>query len=240
MLNRKVSVAPMMDWTDRHCRYFLRGFAPDTLLYTEMINTGAVLRGDRDKLLRFAPEEHPLALQLGGSEPAALAECARIGEALGYDEINLNCGCPSDRGPSGAFGACLVAPASGCRLCRGHACGRRYPGHREIAHRCGGASEPVMKTCGAGRRALPRNVSGLPSRRADDFVDGIVSAECSAVIVRTRKAVLGACRRATTVNTTASLRRCLRTQERIRPCLSCSMVDCTVEHVAKHLAWWMA
>src|SRR6187401_3247174 len=98
----------MMDWTDRHCRFFLRGFAPDTLLYTEMITTGAVLRGDREKLLRFDPEEHPVALQLGGSDPAALAEAARIGAAAGYDEINLNCGCPSDRVHSGAFGACLM------------------------------------------------------------------------------------------------------------------------------------
>src|SRR4249919_2528039 len=107
-IDRRISVAPMMDWTDRHCRYYLRGFAADTLLYTEMITTGAILRGDRDKLLRFDPEEHPLALQLGGSDPQHLAEAARIGEALGYDEINLNCGCPSDRVHSGAFGACLM------------------------------------------------------------------------------------------------------------------------------------
>src|SRR4051794_31830961 len=92
VLNRRISVAPMMDWTDRHCRYFLRGFAPDTLLYTEMITAPAILRGDREKLLRFDPEEHPLALQLGGSDPEQLAEAARIGAAAGYDEINLNCG----------------------------------------------------------------------------------------------------------------------------------------------------
>ena len=98
----------MMDWTDRHCRFFLRGFAPDTLLYTEMITTGAVLRGDREKLLRFDPEEHQVALQLGGSDPKDLAQAARIGAAMGYDEINLNCGCPSDRVHSGAFGACLM------------------------------------------------------------------------------------------------------------------------------------
>ena len=107
-IDRRVSVAPMMDWTDRHCRYFLRGFSPATLLYTEMVTTGAVLRGDQERLLGFDPEEHPLALQLGGSEPAQLAEAARIGAALGYDEINLNCGCPSDRVHSGAFGACLM------------------------------------------------------------------------------------------------------------------------------------
>src|SRR3954470_10440065 len=107
-INRRISVAPMMDWTDRHCRFFLRGFAPDTLLYTEMITTGAVLRGDREKLLRFDAQEHPVALQLGGSDPQDLAAAARIGAQLGYDEINLNCGCPSDRVHSGAFGACLM------------------------------------------------------------------------------------------------------------------------------------
>src|SRR5689334_13860687 len=107
-LDRKISVAPMMDWTDRHCRYFLRGFAPDTLLYTEMITSAAILRGDREKLLRFDPEEHPVALQLGGSDPKDLAVAARIGADMGYDEINLNCGCPSDRVHSGAFGACLM------------------------------------------------------------------------------------------------------------------------------------
>ena len=107
-LNRKISVAPMMDWTDRHCRYFLRGFSPHTLLYTEMITAAAILRGDAERLLAFDPEEHPVALQLGGSEPRELAEAARRGEAAGYDEINLNCGCPSDRVASGAFGACLM------------------------------------------------------------------------------------------------------------------------------------
>ncbi|EQD35607.1 tRNA-dihydrouridine synthase A, partial [mine drainage metagenome] len=107
-INRKISVAPMMDWTDRHCRYFLRGFSPATLLYTEMITAAAVTRGNTQRLLAFDPEEHPVALQLGGSDPGELATAARIGEAFGYDEINLNCGCPSDRVASGAFGACLM------------------------------------------------------------------------------------------------------------------------------------
>src|SRR5690348_8971481 len=111
-LDRKISVAPMMDWTDRHCRYFLRGFALDTLLYTEMITSAAILRGDREKLLGFDPAEHPVALQLGGSDPADLAAAARIGADMGYDEINLNCGCPSDRVHSGAFGACLMKKPS--------------------------------------------------------------------------------------------------------------------------------
>jgi tRNA-dihydrouridine synthase A len=98
----------MMDWTDRHCRYFLRGFSAHVLLYTEMITSAAILRGDRERLLGFDAEEHPVALQLGGSEPQDLAAAARAGEELGYDEINLNCGCPSDRVSSGSFGACLM------------------------------------------------------------------------------------------------------------------------------------
>src|SRR5947209_17419769 len=107
-LDRRISVAPMMDWTDRHCRYFLRGFSPDVLLYTEMVTAAAILHGDRARLLAFDPEEHPVALQLGGSEPSDLAAAAKAGEEAGYDEINLNCGCPSDRVASGAFGACLM------------------------------------------------------------------------------------------------------------------------------------
>jgi len=98
----------MMDWTDRHCRVFHRGLTRRALLYTEMVTTGAVLHGDRERLLRYDPAEHPVALQLGGSDPADLAEAARIGAALGYDEINLNVGCPSDRVQSGRFGACLM------------------------------------------------------------------------------------------------------------------------------------
>ncbi|UEM23033.1 tRNA dihydrouridine(20/20a) synthase DusA [Skermanella mucosa] len=104
-----ISVAPMMDWTDRHCRYFLRQISRHALLYTEMVTTGAILHGPRERLLAFHPHEHPVALQLGGSDPQALAECARIAEGFGYDEINLNVGCPSDRVQSGRFGACLMA-----------------------------------------------------------------------------------------------------------------------------------
>ena len=99
----------MMDWTDRHCRFFHRLLTRRTLLYTEMLTTGAVLRGDRARLLAFDPAEHPVALQLGGCEPKALAEAARIGADFGYDEINLNVGCPSDRVQEGRFGACLMA-----------------------------------------------------------------------------------------------------------------------------------
>ncbi len=105
----RLSVAPMMDRTDRHCRFFHRLLSRRTRLYTEMLTAGAVIHGDRDRLLGFDPVEHPVALQLGGSEPAMLAQAARIGERLGYDEINLNCGCPSDRVKKGRFGASLMA-----------------------------------------------------------------------------------------------------------------------------------
>ena len=107
-IDRRVSVAPMMDWTDRHCRYFLRLFSPRALLYTEMITAPAILRGRRGSLLPYPPEEHPLAVQLGGSDPAQLATAARAAEQVGYLEVNLNCGCPSDRVSAGAFGACLM------------------------------------------------------------------------------------------------------------------------------------
>ncbi|PPT07337.1 tRNA dihydrouridine synthase A [Geitlerinema sp. FC II] len=104
-----LSIAPMMDRTDRHFRYFMRQITRRTLLYTEMLTTGAILHGKRAKLLGFSPQEKPLALQLGGDDPAELAECARIAEDMGYDEINLNVGCPSDRVQNGNFGACLMA-----------------------------------------------------------------------------------------------------------------------------------
>ncbi|HEY8337228.1 MAG TPA: tRNA dihydrouridine(20/20a) synthase DusA [Tardiphaga sp.] len=103
------SVAPMMDWTDRHCRVFHRLLSRRALLYTEMLTTGAIIHGDRQRLLGFDASEHPVALQLGGSDPADLAEAARIGADFGYDEININVGCPSDRVKDGRFGACLMA-----------------------------------------------------------------------------------------------------------------------------------
>ena len=105
----RLSVAPMMDWTDRHCRYFHRLLSQHTLLYTEMVTTGALIHGDVPRHLRFNAQEHPLALQLGGSEPADLAHCAKLGAEWGYNEININCGCPSERVQRGAFGACLMA-----------------------------------------------------------------------------------------------------------------------------------
>jgi len=105
----RLCVAPMMDWTDRHCRYFLRLISRHARLYTEMVTSGALLHGDVAYHLEFDPAEHPVALQLGGSDPALLAVCAKLGERYGYDEINLNCGCPSERVQTGSFGACLMA-----------------------------------------------------------------------------------------------------------------------------------
>ena len=139
IIDRRISVAPMMDWTDRHCRYFLRGFSPDVLLYTEMITAAAILRGDRDA---SAWPSIPKSIRWRCSSVAAtrheLAAAARIGEEAGYDEINLNCGCPSDRVASGAFGACLMLRARAGRGVRGgdERRGAR-PRHREDAHRCG-------------------------------------------------------------------------------------------------------
>ncbi|MEN8180384.1 MAG: tRNA dihydrouridine(20/20a) synthase DusA [Pseudomonadota bacterium] len=107
--NRRLSIAPMLDWTDRHFRFFIRLISRHVLLYTEMITTSALLHGDTERFLRYDPSEHPLAIQLGGSDPKELAECARLAERAVFDEVNLNVGCPSDRVRNGRFGACLMA-----------------------------------------------------------------------------------------------------------------------------------
>jgi tRNA-dihydrouridine synthase A len=193
-IDRRISVAPMMDWTDRHCRYFLRGFAPDTLLYTEMISTGAVLRGDRRRLLGYDPEEHPVALQLGGSDPQDLAAAARIGADLGYDEINLNCGCPSDRVHSGAFGACLMQKPK--LVAEGVAAMRDAVNIPVTVKLRIGVVDASELGEGASRRESARVAAarfGEAEREAlDRFVDGVIAAGCAAVIVHARKAVLGA------------------------------------------------
>ena len=167
---RKFSVAPMMDWTDRHCRMFHRQLTARALLYTEMLTTGAVIHGDRAHLLGFHPGEHPVALQLGGSDPAELAEAARIGEAEGYDEINLNCGCPSDRVQSGRFGACLMAEPD--TVARG------------VEAMLGAVKIPVTVKC---RIGIDDQDSEADFTR---FIDTVASAGCSTFIVHARKAWL--------------------------------------------------
>ncbi len=194
-IDRRVSVAPMMDWTDRHCRYFLRGFSPDTLLYTEMITTGAVLRGDRERLLGYDPGEHPVALQLGGSDPAALAESARIGADMGYDEINLNCGCPSDRVHSGAFGACLMLrPTLVAECVAAMRAVVSVPVTVKLRIGVVNAQEPIGEgmTKRESARTAAARFGDAEREELQRFVDGIVAAGCDVVIVHARKAVLGA------------------------------------------------
>jgi len=176
----------MMDWTDKHCRYFLRGFAPHALLYTEMITAAAILRGDRERLLAFDPEEHPVALQLGGSEPRDLAMAARIGEESGYDEINLNCGCPSDRVASGAFGACLMLEPRKVADCVAEMrASVKIP--VTVKMRVG----VVSATGKAGAREAVREFSEPDFEALREFVQSVKDAGCQVAIVHARKAVLG-------------------------------------------------
>ena len=147
----------MMDWTDRHCRFFHRLLTRRALLYTEMVTAEAVLRGDRERLLGFSPEEHPVALQLGGSDAGKLAEAAAIGEAFGYDEINLNVGCPSDRVQEGRFGACLMAEpelvadcVAAMQRARARAGDGQVPHRRRRSGRRGGAA--ALRDAGGRRR----------------------------------------------------------------------------------------
>jgi len=160
----------MMDVTDRHCRYFLRQISRHTLLYTEMITTAALIHGDVDRHLRFDPDEHPVALQLGGSEPDDLAHCARLAERYGYDEINLNVGCPSERVQKGAFGACLMAE----------------PGLVADCVRAMREASPVPVTV-KHRIGLDRNEDEDFVRR---FVDTVATAGCTTFIVHARNAIL--------------------------------------------------
>jgi tRNA-dihydrouridine synthase A len=184
-MQRKISVAPMMGRTDRHCRYFLRGFSARTLLYSEMIAAGDLLRGDCASLLDFDPEEHPVALQLGGCDPQELAAAASKGEQAGYDEINLNCGCPSDKATGGVYGAYLMQRPETVANC--------------VAAMRAAVTVPVTVKMrigvieGRGRAAIEA------SRRFDEaaqtalhrFVGLVRAAGCDAVIVHARKAVLG-------------------------------------------------
>lgn len=166
----RLCIAPMMDWSDSHCRSFHRLLTPHALLYTEMVTTGALLHGDVARHLRFDAGEHPLALQLGGSEPDVLARCAELAEAWNYDEVNLNCGCPSDRVQEGSFGACLM---------------------REPAR--------VAACVAAMRRATRLPVTVKHRIGVDDcedyafmraFVDAVAAAGCTVFVVHARKAWL--------------------------------------------------
>jgi len=169
-VTHRFAVAPMLDWTDRHCRHLHRLLTRHTLLYTEMVTTGAILHGPRERYLQHGADEHPLALQLGGSEPAALAACAAIGVDHGYDEINLNVGCPSDRVQSGRFGACLMAEPQLVAEC--------------IAAMTGAADVPVTV----------KTRIGIDDRDSYEalamFVQTVGAAGCRSFIIHARKAWL--------------------------------------------------
>lgn len=166
----RFSVAPMMDWTDRHCRVFHRGLTRHALLYTEMVTAEAVIHGDRARLIGFDAAEHPVALQLGGSDPARLAEASRIGADFGYDEINLNVGCPSDRVQEGRFGACLMAEPELVARC--------------VAAMQSAVSVPVTVKC---RIGIDDQDAEADFRR---FVTTVADAGCRTFVVHARKAWL--------------------------------------------------
>ena len=170
MLEPRFSIAPMMDWTDRHCRVFHRLMTRRTRLYTEMLTTGAILHGDRRRLLGFDASEHPVALQLGGSDPRDLAGAAKIGEEVGYDEINLNVGCPSDRVKDGRFGACLMAEPALVATCI------------EAIKRA--VDIPVTVKCRIGIDDQD------PETALDALARGVIAAGADALIVHARKAWL--------------------------------------------------
>mgnify|MGYP002714643357 CR=1 FL=1 len=166
----RLSVAPMMDWTDVHCRQFHRILAPGARLYTEMVHGNAVIHGDRSRLLAATPEQAPLALQLGGSEPALLAEASRIAAGHGFDEINLNCGCPSDRVQAGRFGACLMREPALVADC--------------VAAMAAASDVPVTVKC---RLGVDEDDDYAVFRA---FVDGAVAAGAALVVVHARNAWL--------------------------------------------------
>lgn len=184
-VNRRISVAPMMDWTDRHCRYFLRGFSARVRLYTEMITAQALIHGPRDRLLEFDPAEHPVALQLGGSEPALLARAAKYGADRGYDEINLNCGCPSDRVSAGAFGACLMADPARVAACV-EAMRASVDIPVTVKMRIG-----IVDGHASGARDATAIHTEADYARLHAFTEAVARAGASFIIVHARKAVLG-------------------------------------------------
>jgi len=177
----------MMEWTDRHCRFFLRQFSPTVLLYTEMIHAAAILRGNRERLLRFSPEEQPLALQLGGSDPQVLAGAARVAADLGYREINLNCGCPSDKVQAGSFGACLMRQPARVAECVA-AMKNAVQVPVTVKFRIGVVEREVGA---AGSEAAAERFDEQDRRDLSEFARGVVDAGADALIVHARKAVLG-------------------------------------------------
>jgi tRNA-dihydrouridine synthase A len=169
-ISRRFSVAPMMEWTDRHCRFFHRLLTRRALLYTEMLTTGAIIHGDRERLLGFNDAERPVAIQLGGSDPRALAECAKIAEDFGYDEANLNVGCPSDRVQEGRFGACLMAEPQLVGDC--------------VAAMKAAVRIPVTVKCRIGIDEQD------PERALEELTRAVKAARADALIVHARKAWL--------------------------------------------------
>ncbi|MCH8867649.1 MAG: tRNA dihydrouridine(20/20a) synthase DusA [Proteobacteria bacterium] len=169
--HRKISIAPMMDWTDRHCRYFMRLLSPSCMLYTEMVTAAAIDRGDVAKLLRYDESEHPIALQLGGNDPAMMTQAAQRAEEFGYDEININIGCPSDRVISGQFGACLMRTPDIVAAC--------YRSMRDAV------DVPVTI----------KNRIGIDDHDSyeflENFVETLSAAGCSKFVVHARIAILG-------------------------------------------------
>ena len=168
--SRRFCVAPMLDWTDRHERYFLRLISANAWLYTEMVTVGALMNGDNHRHLYFDKSEHPIALQLGGSDPQALAECAKMAEDYGYDEVNINVGCPSDRVQKGAFGACLMAEPSLIAEC--------------VDAMCSAVDIPITV----------KNRLGIDDQNEEEslhqFVDIVAQAGCETFIIHARKAWL--------------------------------------------------
>ena len=170
MLNRTFSIAPMMDWTDRHQRYFARTLSKHALLYTEMVTTGAIIHGGEERHLLFNHEEHPLALQLGGSDPKELAQCSSIGQKWGYDEINLNVGCPSDRVQNNMIGACLM-------------------GHPRLVHDCLTAMQSACDIPVTIKHRI--GIDELDSAAyLEDFVGTVAESGCRTFIIHARIAIL--------------------------------------------------
>ena len=170
-MSQRISVAPMMDWTDRYCRYFMRLLSPSAFLYTEMVTANAIHYGDADELLHYDMSEHPIAVQLGGSDPALMAEAAMLAAKVGYDEININVGCPSDRVQSGQFGACLMSSP-------------------ELVAECVRAMRVEVDV-----PVTVKNRIGIDDLDNDDFlthfVDTVAAAGCNKFVVHARIAVLG-------------------------------------------------